>query len=253
MLGSAGLVIHSSFAIDDVIKSYFFIPYEKSSGKIEPLLGVGWTLVFEMFFYIVFTIALFLRANPYLFVGSVLAVFSVLSTLRPEQHPVWMYLFDPIVLEFFFGMIVGYFTLKERFLGLQLAIIIAVASILSLVLLPGFGYSRVVVAGLPATLLIYSCVSIEPYLRDRIPRVLLYFGAASYSLYLFHPLFLPAVPLLLHKMQLQIVPLSVALCIISALSLAAIVYRFIELPITHAFRRLPFVAGYSHKSVTEIK
>lgn len=252
MLGAAGLVLHADFDMTNIIKSYFFIPYEKSSGKIEPLLGVGWTLVFEMFFYLVFTMALYLRANVYAFVGIAMLILTGLSLLRPEQPPVWMYLFNSIVLEFLFGMITGYFALKERFFGLYSSVAVIVLTLWLLILVPSYGLPRFVV-GIPAALLVYSVVSIEPYLRNRIPNLLLFFGAASYSLYLFHPLFIPVVPVLLHKMHIPIVGLSAALCVASALVIAAFVYQFVELPIIHLFRRLPLISGYSHKPVTEIK
>jgi peptidoglycan/LPS O-acetylase OafA/YrhL len=253
MLLTTGLVLHATIDTSNIIKSYFFIPYIKSDGLIEPVLGVGWTLVFEMFFYLVFTIALLLRVNLYVFVGATMITLTGLSLLRPELHPVWMFLFDPIVLEFFFGMIIGGIVLKGNVLGLNTALFVMVTTLLFITFIPSYGLSRVIIAGIPAMLLVYSIVSVEPYLQNRIPGIFLLFGAASYSLYLFHPMILPAVPLLLKKIGMPIVGLSVSLCITSALILAIIVYSFVELPITHLFRKLQFVSIYTHKPVTEIK
>jgi peptidoglycan/LPS O-acetylase OafA/YrhL len=253
MMLTTGLVLHATLDTSNIIKSYFFIPYIKDSGLIEPVLGVGWTLVFEMFFYFVFTIALLLKANLYAFVGVTMITLSGLSLLRPELHPVWMFLFDPIVLEFFFGMIIGGIVLKGNALGLNTAIFVMVTTFLFILFIPNYGLSRVIIAGIPAMLLVYSIVSVEPYLQNRIPGILLLLGAASYSLYLFHPLFLPAVPVLLKKIEMPIVGLSVSLCISSALVIAIIIYSCVELPLTHLFRKLQFVANYTHKPVTEIQ
>ena len=251
LLGPIGLANEANVDTTNIIKSYFFIPYIKPGGDIQPFLNVGWTLVFEMFFYLVFTIALLLRKNIYIFIGLTMVTLAGLSLLKPEHPPVWMFLFDSIVLEFFFGMIVGNLMLKEKLLGLNLAIFVIVSTLLLLVFIPSYGLPRVISAGITATLLVYSIVSIEAYLRGRILNGLLFFGSASYSLYLFHPLFLPAVPVLLKKIQLPIESLSVTLSIVTALVISAFIYRFVELPITHMFRWLPFLSGYSHKSITE--
>jgi peptidoglycan/LPS O-acetylase OafA/YrhL len=253
MLLSTGLVLHTALDPANVIKSYFFIPYIKPDGKIEPLLGVGWTLVFEMFFYFVFTIALLLKANIYAFVGVTMTILSGLSLVTPEEHPVWMFFFNSIVLEFFFGMIIGGLMLKGKILGVKSAAFVMLSMIICLLFVPSYDLPRVISGGIPATFLIYALVSLEPYLQDKIPSILLLLGGASYSLYLFHPLFIPAVPVLLKKLETPIASLSVTLCILSALIIATIIYRFVELPITHVFRKLPFLSSYSHKPVTESK
>src|SRR5262249_39672775 len=59
-----------------LLKSLFFIPYEKESGRVYPVLFLGWTLNYEMFFYVVFSIALALRpALAPLLSAGVLAAF----------------------------------------------------------------------------------------------------------------------------------------------------------------------------------
>ncbi len=57
-------VLHAELAPGSTIASYFFLPTHNIDGKVQPLLGVGWTLLFEMLFYLLFTLALFLRVNP---------------------------------------------------------------------------------------------------------------------------------------------------------------------------------------------
>ena len=37
--------------LPDLLKSLFFIPFTKDSGLIQPLLFIGWSLNYEMFFY----------------------------------------------------------------------------------------------------------------------------------------------------------------------------------------------------------
>lgn len=47
--------------VQDVIRSLFFVPYRSASGSIQPVMGVGWTLNLEMFFYLVFSVCLLLN------------------------------------------------------------------------------------------------------------------------------------------------------------------------------------------------
>src|SRR5690606_35041003 len=43
------------------LASYFFVPYARESdGLVRPVLGLGWTLQYEAYFYLLFAIGLFL-------------------------------------------------------------------------------------------------------------------------------------------------------------------------------------------------
>jgi len=46
----SSLVLHAKLDWLVIFKSYFFLPSHNLDGEIKPFLGVGWTLVFEMFF-----------------------------------------------------------------------------------------------------------------------------------------------------------------------------------------------------------
>jgi peptidoglycan/LPS O-acetylase OafA/YrhL len=48
---------------ETLLQSLLFIPYQDAAGDMHPLLAVGWTLNLEMFFYVVFAVAL-VRQRP---------------------------------------------------------------------------------------------------------------------------------------------------------------------------------------------
>jgi len=96
-----------------VLGSLFFTPRIPSEA---PLLFVGWTLIFEMFFYAVFAIALLAKRRFAVVAGVtvVLICFSVVfapdwagpSTQPPASTGIG-YLADPIIIEFVFGMMIA--------------------------------------------------------------------------------------------------------------------------------------------------
>jgi len=201
-------------------------------------LGVGWTLVFEMFFYITFAIVMFYQKNIYIFVGLVLFAFSSLSLFRPDNYsPLW-YLADPIILEFYMGMIVGYFALNKRFLPTLLSVIAFSLSLAYLFLSDNIlQLHRTIESGIPAAMLVWATISLEKYLQNRIPSQLMFLGAASYALYLFHPLIAPAAPVILKKLEVINFPASVLLSVAITIISASVIHYWFERPVTMLLRR----------------
>ncbi|MGH6850881.1 MAG: hypothetical protein ACREDD_10605 [Methylocella sp.] len=62
---------------------------------------------------------------------------------------------------------------------------------------------RFIGSGVPALLVVSGAVFSERWLAGRIPAFLIGLGAASYSLYLFHPLFAPLAPTILMRTGLD--------------------------------------------------
>lgn len=47
--------------LPDLVRSLFFIPYADAHGLMRPVLGVGWSLNYEMMFYLLFGLSLLVR------------------------------------------------------------------------------------------------------------------------------------------------------------------------------------------------
>lgn len=87
-----------------VFGSYLFLPVVNPAGLPLPILGVGWTLIYEMWFYVVFACRLGSSARraaaviTILFVGFVLLRGSIPLPFALD------FLFNPLILEFAAGM-----------------------------------------------------------------------------------------------------------------------------------------------------
>jgi exopolysaccharide production protein ExoZ len=241
-----GAVLHAALDPGKTVLSYFFLPSRNIDGDVQPLLAVGWTLTFEMFFYAVFALALFLRASRPVLAGAVLAICASGWLFReahwpPGQWPPAAVYFDPIVLYFLIGMIIGSWTTgaSARKCALGLSGVLLFWAVLRALDPADRSVSGLWDVTKPAvvTLVVLALVVLDPVISGRIPRPITFMGDASYSLYLFHPLVAPMVPATLSFLGIRVVPLSLVLCVVAAVLAAAVIYRFVESPLTTRLQR----------------
>jgi peptidoglycan/LPS O-acetylase OafA/YrhL len=243
LLFTAGYVLHTQFGAARTLESYFFLPAHNTEGGIGPVLNVGWTLNFEMFFYFLFALALLFRTNVYRFVGVVLALLALGSLFRQADWPAASFYLNTIVLDFFFGMVIARICLAGKHLPNYLAIPLMGLGFLGLLgpwsLPASVGH---LFNGLAAALIVYSMASLEDVLT-RIPRFVLYMADASYAIYLFHPLIAPAAPAVLMKLHLIYPWLSVACSVVLGIGGGCLVHQLIEAPMTEWFRNHLLIGG----------
>ena len=178
----------------ELVMSLLFIPfYNPVSEGIHPLYKLGWTLNYEVFFYVCFALLAFLGAGArvvWLTVAfTTLAVVGVLFAPQPAI-PQFYTSFMPIA--FCAGAWLGLATLRGRVGAMPRQAIYAVIVIGLAALVEGFAVDRGVVEdGFAfigfvtfASALVLLAVRFEPVL----PRVALLerIGDASYSIYLVH-------------------------------------------------------------------
>lgn len=187
-----GLLIRSLVFIPDSSNVRFDLPH--------PTLAGGWTLNYEMYFYVVFTIALWIsRRNPTPIVIGVLGTVIAVSWLTSlHQLQLARFYGHPIVLEFIFGMLVFHFVryteshAPAQRSGQVQKWLLLTSVVAGLVLLVGLeemlgGSDRWMTGGIPAFVVVGSAVMLERVYGYRITdKLLLRIGDASYVLYLTH-------------------------------------------------------------------
>jgi exopolysaccharide production protein ExoZ len=236
LLLTAGFALHAKLSPATAACSYFFLPARNLDGKIEPLVGVGWTLNFEMLFYFLFTFALFLRINVFKFVGSILTLLSIGACFRhPGWPPITFYL-NSIALEFFLGMLVAKACINGIYFPRKAALwLLACGFVFLLVPAHGGNLPTALTSGVPASLIVWSTASLGK-LENYIPRAVLYLGDASYSIYLIHPFVCPLPPTILSRLNIDFPWLSVLLSVALGIGVGCILHQFIELPMTNRLK-----------------
>jgi peptidoglycan/LPS O-acetylase OafA/YrhL len=236
ILFTTGYVLHAQFSLANTLKSYFFLPSINIDGEFRPVLGVGWTLNFEMLFYSLFALSLFLRLNVYKFVGTVLGLLTLGAFFRKPNWPTASFYLDTATIEFFYGMLIAKLCLANKHIPRNVAIPLLGVGFLGL-LTPMLHWeiAQLIPQGMAAALVVLSMASLEDCLT-RIPGFVLYMAEASYVIYLFHPLIAPAVPVVLMKLHLVYPWLSVACSVSLALAGGCLVHLVVEEPTTKWFR-----------------
>jgi exopolysaccharide production protein ExoZ len=99
-----------------LLKSLAFIPYQRPDGAMHPVVFVGWTLNYEMAFYVIFALGLMLPsrlAGLAALIAVLLAVALAGQVLEP-RNPVLAFYTAPMILEFGAGMVLGALLVRGR-------------------------------------------------------------------------------------------------------------------------------------------
>jgi peptidoglycan/LPS O-acetylase OafA/YrhL len=191
-------------SLAEIAASLSFVPFARpEDGEPRPFVSLGWTLNYEMFFYVIF--ACFVRFNRDLAISLIALVLALAVGAGMILHPaatVLAYWSDPIVLEFVLGMFIA--RLWQNGFALQRGFVLPLV-VIGLALLafdynamahapPGTveinGFGRLFGCGVPMALIFAAIVLARPGFstESRWASSLAFLGDASYALYLFHPL-----------------------------------------------------------------
>lgn len=228
-----------------LLMSLAFIPYVRPDGAMHPIVFLGWTLNYEMAFYLLFAAGLLVR-NRLLSLALPIVVLAVAVggglLLRPSS-PVTGFYTAPIVLEFAAGMVLGAILLRlpETPRAGAAAMIVAAGAFALMIMANGLfpRVDRAIAEGLPATAVVAAMVVAEKAgLVLRLP-ILRRIGDASYSIYLTHFFVTGFVTRFAAHFALR-TPIPLALSMLGALVLVVLVglasHAWIEMPMTRFVR-----------------
>lgn len=216
-----------------------------------PIIFVGWTLVYELAFYLIYSVALATgrKLAPYVAIIMLAALAFVLphipvtlpgasAVLRP-----W-----PLLIEFTYGLAIFLITKNvttvsaaRRWLGAGLTL----AGLVLIYVFDGRIFAlqglehdtvRVVGLGLPSALMVFGLVLMEKCGWGVKNRILLALGTASYAMYLLHP------PVFFFVWGMKPGPFQARLEIFAILTVATVLlslgfYYVVEAPLLRLLRR----------------
>lgn len=174
-----------------IVKSLFLVPQSNA-----PLLGVGWTLIHELFFYLMFGLFIYCRRPVSITIGSVWFLGTVLGVtgLMEYQHYLLKLIFSNYNIEFLLGSIIALCFIKGN-----VSIRTAWSSLIAGILILAMGWwgalekvfikgdvDTVLVFGVSGALIIFGLTGLNIYKAVKTPKPLLFLGDASYSIYLSH-------------------------------------------------------------------
>jgi exopolysaccharide production protein ExoZ len=226
-------------AFDKVVATLLFWPASNPHLLSTPVMLIGWTLCFEMLFYAAATVVL--RRPGRASVGMVLAVYALCWLLAQATGlAAFQFLGNPLILEFLLGVLIAHVSARlPAWLG-PLALLAGLGWFAGTIVLglEGRGFhdpavwSRLLVWGMPSALIVLGAVVMPPWQPAALFKPLLLVGAASYSIYLAHPLALWLLQDLMRVFDQHWNGLLALLaCLIVSVLGGLLVYRCIERPI----------------------
>jgi Predicted acyltransferases len=185
-LVAPALFITTSADPATLLRSLTFVPVADSQGSIAPLLVVGWTLDYEVFFYLLCAVgALLCGRRALVAVSGVIVALVLAGLLVTPEHPTLRFYTDTILLEFVYGIAIWRLHRSGALSDQKLpsALIFALGILLLAIQIerePGAG--RALVWGLPAAFILLGGLRV----LDFEIRWLSLVGDWSYAFYLTH-------------------------------------------------------------------
>ncbi|HEU4804272.1 MAG TPA: acyltransferase [Nitrobacter sp.] len=197
---------------------------------LQPYLVLGWTLSFEMLFYACAALVLVDRRVLWVIaIGFPLAMAAAFAA----SAPLFRFIGNPMIIEFLMGVLIARANGGAKPVAGLLAAALAIGLLalsdaerlyLPLRIFELTAPDRVLAWGIPAAMLVWGALQLEPYVQNW--RLLPHLGDASYSIYLSQGTGLMLAVLLPWPLQIA-----------AAVAFGTAVHNGIEMPMLRALRR----------------
>ena len=231
---------------DRLILDLLLLPHSLDGRYIDPIVSLGWTLRYELFFYFVVFIGLLTNRRHVVTAAIVAVVLVPFVTIDYYSVPLLFEFLAGFLLASWMDRLPQFGPFYLRFTGFLFAVALfllastgkdfpSVGADLTNIprMLIYFGdesISRVIAWGIPALLLVIATASLEANVPNRLAEL----GKYTYSLYLAQHFCLPIEPRLLARGWPELLALTTTLLILAAITVLS--YRFIEKPFSSSGR-----------------
>ena len=226
-----GLLNSTSADVSHLLKSLFFIPFDKNGTGHNPVLFLGWTLNYEMYFYVLFAASMAIAMRFRAEICGLFLVTGLVLCSRADALPLRAYA-NPIVIEFLFGMTLCHLLRTRPLHPLRLLFPLTL-TLIAFAFVGDITAQRAFVFGVPAFLL---CAAALTLLADvRMPRLLVYLGGCSYALYLTHPYIIQVLDKVFGLFD-QVPIIATGLAFLLVVGASALIFELIERPVRTRLR-----------------
>ena len=241
---------HYDFTVSNLFNTYFLLPGH------QMINGVSWSLSYEIFFYILFSMAFLIRQKTVIVLFlisyvSLILMFSLFNHNLEGAYKWVSFFFYPMITEFFMGILAALvipklpvsFALPFLIIGSCTFIGFGIYSNIWGVSVPGhfgnvvpvFGhFGRVVLFGIPSFFIIVGMVKYELSRLINLHNIFILMGQASYSLYLIHLPILAAglkIITMVFKNNMPLIYVSLTILIFGICFISLYFFRFVEKPL----------------------
>lgn len=241
------LLNSTTFDGPHIAASLFFIPWPHPvfTDMLWPTVIPGWSLNYEMLFYVIFAAMLLRPAFYSVWFLAVVLIGIMLAAHLAGNSGIAGFYGSTIILEFLFGAIIGALVTHGVRIPLAVSLLLIAVGLVMLIVPWNQSLPRGIAWGIPAALIVAGAVNAE--LRRAVPAMPFFrlIGDASYSLYLIHGLVLSAagralsltLPAASHDMKIVLLLLvGIPLSVIAAITF----FTLYERPVARLLRGQAF-------------
>lgn len=226
--GGSFLLYFYGDGLYELTHSLLFLPTRKGF----PVLFLGWSLNFEMFFYLIFGLSLFFKEKRYYFIVGFFILTTILGYSIHFDSPYLKMVTNSLNLYFVVGIIFA-LLLNKYTVSKKWAAIVSVIGITSfiLVLLSIIPIGNDWVKLAIISTFVFSFLTFDYVFHFEGNKFLIFLGDISYSLYLSHPF----VEIVLKRFKIEgylNIPFFL-LKIVLVIIVASLLYYFVEKRVTH--------------------
>lgn len=234
-------LVNSSGGYTGILESFFLIP---NGSKF--LIQNGWTLSYEFYFYIIFSIFLFFNFKENLKnigISTTLAILVIIGVIINPKTPYLSFLTSGMLLEFLFGIaafiIISRYSFSTYINLISIVIGIAILTYFNINGFPEIILSRPLTIGIPMFFIFIGFLGLEKYFvssKNMFLDLVEKLGNSSYSLYLIHPFVLSLSAIILKKLHISNSYFFSTFLIFGSVVAGFITYNIIEKPITRIIK-----------------